>query len=165
MTDTIANAPARMGAAAVQLRVHGTSYEDIAMTLGLNSARAALTLVTRELAAQSEGLTEERDALRRVEAARLDELLASVMEKATDQTHDEHLPAIRTAVTIIDRRIKLYGLDAPTELVVHTPTQTELDQWVATMVQHTIPRQALEEPDIIDVESTEDEEGDGWGDD
>jgi hypothetical protein len=38
-------------------------------------------------------------------------------------------------------------------MIVHTPTQTELDQWVATMVQHTMP--ALAEADVIDVESDE----------
>jgi len=163
MTDTIANAPARMGAAAVQLRVHGTSYEDIAMTLGLSSPRAALTLVSRELATQGEGMTEERDEMRRVEAARLDELLVGLMEKATNTEHTEHIIAVRAAVTVIDRRIKLYGLDAPTEVTIHTPTQTELDQWVATMVGHAIPRQALEEPDIIDADIVEDE-SDGWDD-
>jgi hypothetical protein len=154
MTD-ISNAPARMGAAAVQLRVNGTSYDDIAMTLGLSSPRAALTLVSRELAQQGEGLDEERDALRRVEAARLDELLVSVMEKATDTEHGEHLPAVKTAVTIIDRRIKLYGLDAPSEVIVHTPTQTELDQWVSTMVGHSMPPQAALEPDIMGEEIIE----------
>jgi hypothetical protein len=148
VTD-ISNAPVRMGAAAVQLRVNGTSYEDIAMTLGLSSPRAALTLVSRELAQQGEGMEEERDELRRVEAARLDELLVSVMAKATDPECSEHLPAVRTAVTIIDRRIKLYGLDAPTEITVHTPTATELDNWVASMVAHSMPPQAALEPDIM----------------
>ena len=148
MTD-LSNAPARMGAAAVSLRVNGTSYEDIAMTLGLSSPRAALTLVSRELAIESEEMDEERDALRRVESARLDELLLSVMEKATDPDNGEHLPAAKVALSIIDRRIKLFGLDAPTEITVHNPTATELDNWVATMVQHSMPAQALEEPDLF----------------
>lgn len=60
---------------------------------------------------------------------------------------------MRAAVTIIDRRIRLYGLDAPTEITVHNPTQTELEQWVAQMVTHVMP--ALQEPDIVDVESDE----------
>lgn len=158
MTD-LQGAPVRMGAAAVALRVNGTSYTDIAMTLGLTTPRAALTLVTRELAAQTEGMDEERDELRRIESARLDQLLLSVMEKATDPDCGEHLPAVKVAVTLIDRRIKLYGLDAPTEVTIHTPTQTELDNWVSQMVGQSMVPQALEEPDIlgdvIDVESTD----------
>jgi len=151
MTDTAL--PVSTGAAAVQLRLSGTSYVDIAHTLGLRDARAALTLVTRELAAQADENSEDRDQLRREAAAQLDELLVGVMDKASDPYNDEHLVAVRAAVTIIDRRIKLYGLDAPTEITVHNPTATELDQWVATMVRHTMP--ALEEPDIIDVDSDE----------
>jgi hypothetical protein len=151
MTDTAL--PVSTGAAAVQLRLHGTSYIDIAHTLGLRDARAALTLVTRELASQADETAEDRDALRREASAQLDELLVGIMQKATNPFDDEHIVAVRAAVTIIDRRIKLYGLDAPTEMIVHTPTQTELDQWVATMVQHTMP--ALAEADVIDVESDE----------
>jgi hypothetical protein len=150
MTD-VAAAPVRMGAAAVQLRVSGASYADIADTLGLANPRAALNAVTRELALQGEDDPEGRDELRRVESARLDALLQGVMSKAIDPNHDEHLVAVRTAVTIIDRRIKLYGLDAPTEMIVHTPTQTELDAWVAAMVTHTMP--SIREADVIDVES------------
>jgi len=151
MTDTAL--PVSAGAAAVQLRVQGTSYVDIAYTLGLSNARAALQLVTRELAAQAAEDGEDRDQLRRVESARLDELLVGVMEKATDPYNDEHLVAVRAAVTIIDRRIRLHGLDAPTEVVVHNPTQTELEQWIAQMVTHVMP--ALQEPDLIDVDSDE----------
>lgn len=158
MTDDVDNAPARAGAAAVQLRLHGASYEDIAETLGLATARGALTLVTRELAAQSEGMDEDRDHLRRVESARLDELLVAMMGKATDGSDPEHIPAARAAMSIIDRRIKLFGLDAPTEVTIHTPTQTELDSWVAQMVSATMPPQALEEPDILGDEDIVDAE-------
>jgi hypothetical protein len=149
MTST--NEKARIGSAAVQLRVSGTSYSDIAVTLGLQDARMALTVVTRELALQGDGEDDARDRLRNEESARLMHLLGPVMDRATDPTDPEHLQAVRTAVTIIDRRIKLLGLDAPTEILVHTPTQTELDQWVGAMVAQAMPRAALTEPEIIDV--------------
>jgi hypothetical protein len=140
--------PARQGAAAVALRLSGASYADIAMTLGLSSPQAALQSVTRELSTRIDATS--REELRALEAARLDALLDSVWAKATGvDGHDEHLEAVRTAMRLIDRRIRLYGLDAPTEVVVHTPTQTEIDVWVAQMVTHTMP--ALPEPDIVDV--------------
>jgi hypothetical protein len=149
--------PATIGSAALQLRLSGASYADIATTLGMATPRAALSAVTRELSRTSEGLVEERDEMRRIESARLDELLVGVMERATNPEDSEHLAAVRTAVTIVDRRIKLYGLDAPAEMVIHTPTQTELDQWVAQMVAVAMPKAALEEPDILDGEVIEDE--------
>lgn len=152
MTDTAL--PVSAGAAAVQLRVQGTSYSDIAFTMGLRGPREALTLVTRELAAlAADDASEDRDHLRREASAQLDHLLVGVMAKASDPDDAEHLVAVRAAVTIIDRRIRLYGLDAPTEITVHNPTQTELEQWVAQIVTHVMP--ALQEPDIVDVESDE----------
>jgi hypothetical protein len=150
--------PTRIGAAAVQLRVSGASFEDIATTLGLRNARAALTAVTRELEAQAKLDVHNRDRLRQEESMRLEALMASVWAKATDPDCDEHLPAIRTAVTIIDRHARLHGLDAPSEVVVHTPTQTEMDQWVATMVAHTMPQ--LVEADVIDLDDDDIIEGD-----
>jgi hypothetical protein len=153
VTDT--QVPARTGAAAVQLRVSGASYSDIALTLGLRNARTALTMVTKELALQGEGEDDARDRLRNEESARLMHLLGPVMTRASDVMDPEHLAAVRTAVTIIDRRIKLLGLDAPTEITIHTPTQTELDNWVTAMVVEAMPNAALEEPDIIEGEVIE----------
>ena len=40
----------------------------------------------------------------------------------------------------MDRHAKLYGLDAPTEVVVHNPTQTELEAWVTRLLAATEPR-------------------------
>lgn len=147
MTD-IATFPST-GAAALHLRVNGASYADIAMTLGLASARSALHVVTDELAEAGQLDTDAKERLRAEESARLEALMGSVMTKALDPEHPEHLVAVRAAVTVIDRHIKLHGLDAPSEVIVHTPTQTELENWVATMVHHTMPQ--LEEADVIDV--------------
>lgn len=149
------NETPRLGQAAVALRVNGASFSDVAETLGLASARNAMHVVFRELAADYDGAEQDKDNLRREAAAQLDSLIASIMGKATDPNSDDHIPAIRTAVTVIDRKIKLFGLDAPTEISIHTPTQTELDQWVNTMVSHAIPVQALQEPDIIDADVVE----------
>lgn len=136
------------GAAAVQLRLSGASFADIADILGLSNSRAALRAVERELAAQSSANEDEKARLRRETSMRLEALIYSVWDKATDPDCDEHLPAIRTAVTIIDRHAKLHGLDQPSEVIIHTPTQTELDQWVAAMVSHTMPD--IIEGDVID---------------
>lgn len=139
------------GPAAVKLRVEGTSYADIADTLGLATPRAALAVITDHLAVEVPA--DAKDQMRRECTAQIDALLASVWPKATDQGHIDQLPAIGRAVSLIDRKIRLHGLDAPTEVVVHTPTQSEIEAWIASQVRHTMP--ALVEPDIVDVESYE----------
>jgi hypothetical protein len=143
--------PNGTGAAAVTLRTAGASYSDIADTLGLASPRAALAVITDHLAVEVP--TEDKDAMRREITASLDALLAAVWPKATDVTHIDQLPAIGRAVSLLDRKIRLHGLDAPTEVVVHTPTQSEIEAWISAQVRHTMP--ALQEPDIVDVESYE----------
>lgn len=142
---------ARQGPAAVQLRVSGASFATIADTLGLSDARAALRLVTDELAAQGEEALDARARLRAETNMALDAALDSVWTKAMDPDNDEHLTALRTMMTVLDRRAKLNGLDAPTEMIVHNPTQTEIDQWVATMVEQTMPS-VEEDDDMIEGE-------------
>lgn len=140
---------ARQGPAAVQLRVSGASFQDIADTLGLSSAKAAIRLVTTELASHEEENRDARERLRAETNMALDQALQSVSGKALDPQCDEHLTALRTMMTILDRRAKLNGLDAPTELVVHNPTETEIDQWVAMQVESAMP--GVEEADADEL--------------
>lgn len=137
------------GAAAVQLRVSGASFADIAATLGMSDAAAALRAVERELAAQGHMNADARDRLRAETSARLEWCMSLAAERAENRQDPEQLAAIKTMVSIIDRYSRLHGLDQPTEVVVHTPTATELEQWVATMVRTTMPQ--LEEADVIDL--------------
>jgi len=141
------------GVAALQLRVSGAAFADISRVLGLASPKAAVRLVTQELGEQNDADTDSLTRLRGEQSARLEALMEAVWPKAMDGEHKDHLPAIRTAVAIIDRHSKLHGLDAPAEVVIHTPTAAELDQWVATMVAHTIPE--LEEQDVLPDDAIE----------
>jgi hypothetical protein len=140
----------RQGSAAVALRLAGASYSEIAETLGLASSGSARTIVESELANRSlDGSA--RDALRAEEAGRLERLLRSVWGKATDPRDSEHLPAVKVAVAIIDRHIRLFGVDAPSELIVHSPTMSEIDAWVATVTATGTAEAHALEPPIIDV--------------
>lgn len=132
MTST-SQAPPRQGAAATALRLAGASYDEIAETLSLPSANYAREIVIEQLATR---LTDaDRSTLRAEEDARLARLLRSVWAKANNPDHPEHLLAGRFALSVVDRRIKLYGLDAPTEVVVHQPTMSEIDAWVARVIE------------------------------
>jgi hypothetical protein len=144
--------PMRQGPAAVALRLAGASYHEIAEALSLSSARLARAAVEETLAAQAVDPT-TREHLRAEEGARLDRLLRGVWAKATDLNHPEHLPAVKVARDLIDRRIRLYGLDAPSEVVVHTPTMLEIDQWVATVTATQLrDLRELEDRSVVDVD-------------
>ena len=136
---------ASAGAAAIALRVAGASFADVAVTLGLSGATEALHLVEATLAEQ---LTPESVEVQRAEAsARLEALLAGCWDKATNPDHPEHLLAVKSAREVIDRVIRLNGLDRPTEVVIHTPTSAELERWVAGVLSTDAP--AVVEADVI----------------
>lgn len=140
----------RNGPAAVALKLGGASFAEIAEVLDLESPASARTLVENELAARSYDI-EGREILRREASARLERLLKSVWMKATDPTSPEHLPAVKVAVAVLDRHIRLNGLDAPSEVVIHTPTAAEIDAWVSSLTQDSISELEALEANVIDV--------------
>lgn len=148
--------PGNQGTAAVALRLAGASYAEIADALLYANAREARHAVETTLS-QNIPDAKARDVLRAEEAGRLERLLRSVWPKATDPNHPEHLPAVKTATGIIDRHIRLHGLDAPAEIVVHTPTAAEIDQWVAKVTASTVGVLAELEDTVIDVEEVTDD--------
>ena len=134
----------RAGRAAVELRVTGASYAEIATTLALADATEALALVERELASH---LDHHSVDIARAEASeRILTLLASVWDTATNVADPERLPALRLALALVDRHIRLHGLDRPTEIILHTPTAAELERWVTAVTAQQQP--AVTEPDI-----------------
>jgi hypothetical protein len=154
-SSAVARARDRKANAAIQLRIAGADWNEIAQALGYPTARAAL--VATERALEKELHTEEsQKAMRAMSGKRLERLLRGVWTKAIDPAHPEHLLAVDKARQLIDRHAKLYGLDAPTEFVVSNPAQQELEKWVASVI--STQRPALEEADIFDAEIVEDEE-------
>jgi hypothetical protein len=136
---------ANTGPAALELRVSGASFHDIAVMLGLAGPRQAIDVIERELA---EHLTEDDiDAQRVLATQQLDALLNKVWDKATDADCSEHLVAVNTARLLIDRKIKLLGLDRPTQIELFSPAQAEIERWVATVAAVSGPD--VEEADII----------------
>jgi len=148
-------APARRPkkpAAAAALRLAGASYGEIADALEYTDARSARHAVEDWLAVQA-GDPATREQLRIEAVGRLERLLRGTWAKATTPDHPEHIPAGKFALAVIDRVIRLQGLDAPAEVVVHTPTMHEIDQWVATVTGSGAESlRALEDPNIIDLE-------------
>lgn len=135
----------RQGMAALALRLAGASYAEITEALGLGNVADAYEMVESTLASQVQ--EHDREALRHQEAARLDRLQRGVWQKATDAEHPEHLVAVKTVLAISESRRRLLGLDAPTTIAVHSPTQDEIDRWIATVHQ-------AQYGDLIELEAT-----------
>lgn len=146
---------ASRGESAVALKIAGADYSQIAKVLGYASPAAARQAVEAALAsAVSMG---DRDNERRLAIGRIETLLRSVWPKATDPDHPDQSVFGRLALAYIDRGIKLQGLDAPTEITMHTPTLTEFNQVVAELTSRArqgLPQEkSVIDDDIIDVEA------------
>jgi hypothetical protein len=153
--SAVARARDRKANAAIQMRLAGATWDEVAEVVGYPSARTAI--VATEKALEKELRTEEsQKMMRSLVGKRLERLLRSVWTKAINSEHPEHLQAVDRARQLIDRHAKLYGLDAPTEFVVSSPSASELEKWVSTVLKESRP--ALPEADIFDVEVVEDEE-------
>ena len=144
--------------AAVAMRIAGAHYSEIARSLDYPNATSARTAVERALAT-SVG-DNDKEKLRWIEARRLERLLRSLWTKATNDKDESHLAYARTALAVIDRHARLYGLDAPQEMVVYTPAAAEIEAWVGSMARQ-VHGEMPEEYDIINgyvVDETGDEE-------
>lgn len=140
-------------AAAVQLRVDGAGWSDIARVLDYSSAQRARNAVERALSAETAS-PEQIEHVRWLNARRLEKILNSVMRRATNPKDPDHLQYARMAVVIIDRHLKLYGADAPQKMqVTYTPATEELTAWVMQAANQVASAEA--EADIIDAEVVE----------
>lgn len=140
---------------AVALRIAGTSYTNIAKALGYVSATRARLAVERVLASTADS-PEEREQMRVLSDKRLNRLLQSVMGKAVDPRDPDHLAYNARALAITDRIMRLWGVDAPTQVQI-TPTDEHLQAYVARMMALARTEPEAEEADILDADVLEDE--------
>jgi hypothetical protein len=141
-------------ASALQLRIDGASYSDIAKVLEFRDAALARYAVEVALANEARS-HEDVEQMRWIEARRLERVLSSLMRRATNPTDQDHLAYARTALAVIDRHIKLYGLDAPSKVdVTYTPSKAQLDEFVNRLTQAA--HGPVIEADIVDAEIVED---------
>ena len=94
---------------ALKLRRAGCTYNEIASALGYRSASGTHKAVQKGL---HDTLSEPAHELRKLEAARLDSLLAAVWDAAMAG----HLGAVDRALRVAERRARLLGLDQPAEV-------------------------------------------------
>lgn len=75
----------------------------------------------------------DRTVQRQRASLQLDRYLRSIAVKALDSNSPDQPMYLRLALQITDRKIRLQGLDAPTAVMVATPSDLELREWVAAV--------------------------------
>ncbi|MDT0377241.1 hypothetical protein RM572_00425 [Streptomyces sp. DSM 42041] len=99
---------------AIAMRLAGVEWATIADRLGYSSKGAAHTDVTRALRQSTSELAGQVEEMRTLQQLRTDRLLAAVWAKAIKGD----LKAVETALKLMERHAKLYGLDAPSRVSV-----------------------------------------------
>jgi len=111
---------------AAQLRSAGATFREIGATLNIDPTWAR-TLVLRALDAAK---YEAADLMRTQEGQRLDRLQRSLWQQALGNAEKALPPdprAIGLILRIMDRRARLFGLDAPVQLTVTTDVDAQLE--------------------------------------
>jgi hypothetical protein len=153
--DTAVRARDRKANAAIQMRLAGATWDEVAEALGYPTPRQALVATEKALEKQLQD-SGDREQMRRMAGARLDRMLRAVWTKAIDPQSPEQMAAQREARATIAQHAKLFGLDAPTEHVIHSPTRDELERWVSHVTSTQVPD--VQEVDIFEIDFVEEEE-------
>lgn len=131
----------------------GASYPDIAEQMQVPVVKVRL-MIEKALADTVDD-TEDRSVQRTKASLQLDRYLRSIAVKALDSTSPDQPLYLRLALQITDRKIRLHGLDAPTTMLVATPSDTEMREWVAAIVAGN-GGALVQEGDPFALEETED---------
>jgi hypothetical protein len=143
--------------AALAMKIRGADYDEIAHDLNYATPGEARRAVEGLLAGLAEADGPAAWATQRnLHALRLEGLLASVFDKAIDDTDELHLSYNRRAVEIMDRISRLQGFDAPQRAVIYTPDAAEFDAVVTRVLEQSAVSQP-HEGDIFELAEIEGE--------
>lgn len=115
---------------AIDSRRQGLTYDQIAQSMNLSGRGAAWKIVQRGL---ERGVVESAEDLRVLESHRLDAMQLAIWEKCM---HGD-LKAIDSALRIMERRARLFGLDSPSKIsaqIIDYGGGAEIDFEVARLV-------------------------------
>jgi len=110
---------------AVALRSAGHTYREIGRALTIDHTWARQLCIQWLGEVKHEGV----EALRDQEGARLDKMMQAVWRQALNGD----LPAVHTVLRIMERRSRLFGLDAPVRIEVSDHIDRQLQELAASM--------------------------------
>ena len=103
----------------LKLRAQGLTYREISERLNIDPSTAQRR-VKRGLA---ETIAESVDEMRRLEGDLLDALQFAVWSKAIEG----NLQAVKTVLSVMERRSRLYGLDQPHQVTIEQWSMESID--------------------------------------
>lgn len=140
---------------AVSLRLAGLTYEQIGERLGITK-QGVLDLVTRTL---ERAENEKAHEMRALEGARLDRAQAAIWSRVLEGD----TKAIDTYLRISQRRARLFGLEAPTQIAVAMNVRTEMVQALENLEQivlgEVISRESAPADGPLELGGTDDRGG------
>lgn len=135
----------------------GYPMDEIAAMFGYTSASSARIAIESALAASE--MINDREVLRQQARNQLDRFFQAAYDHAVDDSDPDQRAWIATGTQLLDRKIKLLGLDAPTAVTV-TPDLKEFER-VSEMIALASGGKLPGEADPFEIEAVvvEDEPG------
>lgn len=125
------------------VRVGGRTDCDVCLTPLYSGRSSAKKAVDRALAEQHPDTAAERTLMKQTMTEQLDMAIAAAMRLATVLLEPGQImpagmmEAQRNLVKLLDRKAKLWGLDAPNRVVITTELDEQIEQAVEQLVQLT----------------------------
>lgn len=113
----------------------GASYAEIAELFDLPSPAAARHAIERALADAAPDGPQDRSMLVSKVSMTLDRCLRAVMTKALDGNNPDQRAYMDSVLKVIDRKVALHGLNAPTQLAITTPDSDELTEFITALAE------------------------------
>jgi hypothetical protein len=142
------------------LWVRGANYPEIADEFGISvaTARMAVERILSDSLDDNEDKTKQRHRV----SLQLDAFLRSVVDRALDPADEQQLSYLRAAMSVVDRKARLLGLDAPVNIQLGLPSKDELDQWVAAVAMFNGTAPPIEGDPFDEVTLEQDPETGEW---
>jgi hypothetical protein len=146
----------RKAAMAVDLYVEKHKPLDVvAKKCGYPDATAARVAIERYMENELREHPKSISMMRDMAGRRLENVLRSVSKKALNGDSDEHLAAVREYRGLINDWVRIYGLQAPQQVIVSNPTSDMIMEVALRIQQQGAPQ--LEEGDIFGDDAPDDE--------
>lgn len=111
----------------------GASYAELAELFEFPSAASARHAIERALAEAAPDGPNDRSMLVSKVSMTLDRCLRAVMPKAIDPNNPDQRAYMDSVLKVLDRKVALHGLNAPSTLVIGTPDDDELQSFIAQL--------------------------------
>lgn len=139
---------------ALELRMAGATWQQIADTLGYRHPSSARQAVNRALEREQDRMVSLRDEYRTIQLLRTERALRAIWS----QVVAGDLFAVDRMLKIMERQAKLMGLDAPTQVTITEETKGELVTLISDLERVLIPGE------VADADSTGGGDGEAGSD-